>query len=84
MLTGEQFQLPTELRIKVVGEMVKNRSFHDAGDFLKYGLDNVEEDMLDYMRGKTYSSFRHIYALADVVCCSIRSVYPESKKPFVK
>ena len=64
--------------------MVKNRSFHDAGDFLKYGLDNVEEDMLDYMRGKTYSSFRHIYALADVVCCSIRSVYPESKKPFVK
>ena len=60
--------------------MVKNRSFHDAGDFLKYGLDNIKEDMLNYMRGETYSSFRHIYALADVVCCNIRSVYPESKK----
>ena len=36
--------------------------------------------MLDCMRGETYSSFCHMYALADVVCCNIRSVYPESKK----
>ena len=64
--------------------MVKNRSFYDAGDFLKYGADNFEEDKLDSMRGKTYSSFRHMYALADVVCCNIRSVYPESKNLFVK
>ena len=37
LLTGEQSQLSTELRIKVVDEMAKNRSLHDAGDFLKYG-----------------------------------------------
>ena len=84
LLTGEQFQLLTELRIKVVGEMVKNRSFYNAGDFLKYGADNFEEDMLDSMRGETYSSFRHMYALTDVVCCNIRSVYPESKNSFGK
>ena len=81
LITGEQFQLPTKLRIKVVGEMVKNRSFYDAGDFLKYWADNFEEDILDSMRSETYSSFRHMYALANVVCCNIRSVYPESKKP---
>ena len=40
--------------------------------------------MLDSMRYKTYSSFRHMYALADVVSCNKRSVYPESKNPFVK
>ena len=84
LLTGEQSQLSTELRIKVVGEMVKNRSFYDAGDFLKYWADNFEEDILDSMRSETYSSFRHMYALANVVCCNIRSVYPESKNPFVK
>ena len=64
--------------------MVKNRSLYYAGDFLKYGVDNFEEDMLDSMRDKTYSSFRHMYALANVVCCNIRFVYPESKNPFVK
>ena len=37
LLTGEQSQLSIKLRIKVVGEMVKNRSLYDAGDFLKYG-----------------------------------------------
>ena len=84
LLTGEQSQLSTELRIKVVGEMVKNRSLYDAGDFLKYGADNFEEDMLDSMRDETYSSFRHMYALTNVVCYNIRSVYPESKNPFVK
>ena len=84
LLTGEQSQLSTELRIKVVGEMVKNRSFYDAGDFLKYWADNFEEDMLDSMRSETYSSFRHMYALANVVCCNIRSVYPESSSPLVK
>ena len=57
---------------------------YDAGDFLKYGADNFEEDMLDSMRDETYSSFCHMYALANVVCCNIRSVYPESKNPFVK
>ena len=57
--------------------MVKNRSLYNAGDFLKYGADNFEEDMLDSMRNKTYISFRHMYALASVVCCNIRSVYPE-------
>ena len=84
LLTREQSQLSTELRIKVVGEMVQNRSFYDAGDFLKYGADNFEEDLLDTLRNETYSSFRHMYALANVVCCNIRSVYPESKNPFVK
>ena len=84
LLTGEQSQLSTNLRIKVVGEMVKNRSLYYAGDFLKYGVDNFVEDMLDSMRSETYSSFRHMYALANVVCCNIRSVYPESKNPFVK
>ena len=84
LLTGEQSQLSTELRIKVVCEMVKNRYFYDAGDFLKYGVDNFEEDMLDSMRDETYSSFRHMYALANVACCNIRSVYPKSKNPFVK
>ena len=57
---------------------------YDAGDFLKYGADNFEEDMLDSMRDETYSSFCHMYVLANVVCCNIRSVYPESKNPFVK
>ena len=33
LLTREQSQLSTELRIKVVSEMVKNRSLYDAGDF---------------------------------------------------
>ena len=84
LLTGQQSELSTELRIKVVGEMVKNRSFYDAGDFLKYWADNFEEDILDSMRSETYSSFRHMYALANVVCCNIRFVYPESKNPFVK
>ena len=84
MLTGQQSELSTELRIKVVGEMVKNRSFYDVCDFLNYGADNFEEDMLDSMRDKTYSSFRYMYALADVVSCNKRSVYPESKNPFVK
>ena len=84
LLTGEQSQLSTELRIELVGEMVKNRSFYDAGDFLKYGADNFEEDILDSMRDENYSSFRHMYALANVICCNIRSVYPESKNPFVK
>ena len=84
LLTREQSQLSTELRIKVVGEMVKNRSFYDAGDFLKYRANNFEEDMLNSMRDETYSSFRHMYALANVACCNIRSVYPESKNPFVK
>ena len=40
--------------------------------------------MLDSRSDETYSSFRHMYTLANVVCCIIRSVYPESKKPFVK
>ena len=84
MFTGEQSQLSTEMRIKVVGEMVKNRSLYDAGDFLKHGADNFEEDMLDSMRDKTYSSFRHMYALANVAYCNIRSVYPKSKNPSVK
>ena len=84
LLTGEQSQLSTELRIKVVGEMVKNRSLYDAGDFLKYGADNFVDDMLDSMRDETYSSFRHMYALANVVCCNIRYVYLESKNPSVK
>ena len=64
--------------------MVKNRYFYDAGDFLKYGVDNFEEDILDSMRDETNSSFRHMYALANVVCCNIRSLYPESKNPFIK
>ena len=84
LLTGEQSQLSTELRIKVVGDMVKNRYLYDAGDFLKYGADNFEEDILDSIWDETCSSFRHMYALANVVCCNIRSVYPESKIPFVK
>ena len=46
LLAGEQSHLLTELRIKVVGEMVKNRSVHDAGDFLKHWVDNFEEDIL--------------------------------------
>ena len=33
--------------------MVKNKSLYNAGDFLKYGADNFEEDMLDSMRNKT-------------------------------
>ena len=64
--------------------MVKNRYFYDAGDFLKYGADNFEEDILDSMRDETNCSFRHMYALANVVCCNIRFVYPESKNPFIK
>ena len=40
--------------------------------------------MLDSMRDETYSSFCHMYALANVVCCNIRYVYPESKNPSVK
>ena len=40
--------------------------------------------MLDSMRGETYSSFRHMYALASVACCNIKSVYPKWKNPFVK
>ena len=40
--------------------------------------------MLDSMTVETSSSFRHMYALADVVCCNIRSVYPESSSPRVK
>ena len=84
LLTGEQSQLSTELRIKVVGEMVKNRSLYDAGDFLKYGANNFEEDMLDFMREETCSSFYHMYALASVACCNMRSINPESKNPFVK
>ena len=64
--------------------MFKNRSLYDVGDFLKYGVDNFEEDMLDSIRDETYSSFRHMYALVNVVCCNIRSVYPESKNSFVK
>ena len=40
--------------------------------------------MLDSVKDETYSSFRQMYALANVVCCNIRSVYPESKNPFVK
>ena len=83
LFTGEQSQLSTELQIKVVGEMIKNRSFYDAGDFLQYGADSFEEDMLGSMKDETYSSFRHTNALANV-CCNIRSVYPESKNPFVK
>ena len=39
--------------------------------------------MLGSMKDETYSSFRHTNALANV-CCNIRSVYPESKNPFVK
>ena len=50
--------------------MVKKRSLYDGGDFLKYGADNFEEDMLDFMRNKRYRSFHHMYALANVVCCS--------------
>ena len=77
LLTREQSQLSTDLRIKEVGEMVKNRSLYDAGDFSKYEADNFEEDTLDSMRKKTYRSFRHRYALANAVCCNIRSVHPE-------
>ena len=54
--------------------MVKNKSLYDAGYFLKYGADNFGEDMLDSMRDETCSSFRHMYALANVVCYKIRSV----------
>ena len=57
------------MRIKIVGEMVKNGSSYDASDFLKYGADNFEEDMLDSMRDKIYSSFPDMHALANVVCC---------------
>ena len=84
LLTGEQFQLLTELQIKVIGEMVKNRSLYDDGDILKYEPENFEKDMLDSMTVETCSSFRHMYALANVVCCNIRSVYPESSSPRVK
>ena len=84
LLTGEQFQLLTELQIKVIGEMVKNRSLYDDGDILKYEPENFEKDMLDSMTVETCSSFRRMYALANVVCCNIRSVYPESSSPLVK
>ena len=57
LLTREQSQLSTELQIKVVGEMVKNRSLHDAGNFLKHGADNFDEDMLDSMRMKHIAAF---------------------------
>ena len=67
----------TELRIKVVGEMVKNRSLYDADDILKYGVDNFENTMLDSMSDEICSCFRHMYALANVVFCKIRSVYPK-------
>ena len=36
------------------------------------------------MRDETYSSFRHMYAFANVVCCNSRSVYPQSKNPIVR
>ena len=83
-ISGEKSQFSTELQIKVVGEIVKNRSLYDAGDLLKFGADSFEEHMLDSMRNETYSSLRHMYALVNVVCCNVRSVYPESKNPFVK
>ena len=61
--------------------MVKNRSLYDADKFLKHGADNFEEDMLDFIRDETYSSFCHMYALANVGCCNLSSVYSESKTP---
>ena len=67
LLTREQSQLSTELRIKVVGEMVKNGSLYVAGELLKNGVDNFEEDMLDSIRDETYSSFRHMYAMLSAV-----------------
>ena len=63
--------------------MVKNRSLCDAGDFLKYGPVNFEEDMLPNM-DEIYSRFHHMHTLAKVVCYNIGSLYPESKNPFVK
>ena len=62
--------------------MVENMSLCDAGGFLKYEANNFEEDMLDFMREETCSSFYCMYALASVACCNIRSIYPESKNPF--
>ena len=68
-LRENNLKISTKLRIKIVGEMVKNGSSYDASDFLKYGADNFEEDMLDSMRDKIYSSFPDMHALANVVCC---------------
>ena len=36
------------------------------------------------MRDETYSSFRHMYALANVLCCNLRYVYPQLKNPIVR
>ena len=36
------------------------------------------------MRDETYSSFRHMYALANALCCNLRYVYPQSKNPIVR
>ena len=63
LLRGEQSQLSTELRIKVIGEIVKNRSFYDAGDFLKYGADNFQEDMLESMGDQIAAFARFMYWL---------------------
>ena len=68
LLRGEQSQLSTELRIKVIGEIVRNRSFYDAGDFLKYGADNFQEDMLESMGDQiaAFAIFMHWLMLSAV------------------
>ena len=74
------YDLALELRIKVVNEIIRNRSEYDItlhSNYADVTSGTFEEDVVNSMKSGTYSSLRHVAALSGVLGCKINSVYPE-------
>ena len=78
-------QLSIEFRLKTVREIIMHRSDYGIELYEKYsGADNFEGEVVSFIKSRTYSSLRHIAALANVLNVNIRSVYPDVENPCVK
>ena len=74
------YDLTLELRIKVVNEIIRNRSEYDItlhSNYADVTSGTFEEDVVNSIKSGTYSSLRHVAALLGVLGCKINSVYPE-------
>ena len=74
------YDLALEVRIKVVNEIIRNRSEYDIplhSNYADVTSGTFEEDVVNCIKSGTYSSLRHVAALSGVLGCKINSVYPE-------
>ena len=74
------YEFARELRIKVVNEIIKNRSEYDIplhSNYADVTSGTFKEDVVNSIKSGTYSSLRYVAALSRVLGCKINSVYLE-------